>query len=187
MLLRILFSAFLICTISSTAICVNTIPHPVPQKSNFFQRLQEKVIAKKVKKFTEKFFVHKCDIVILKNGDEIDVTVTQISNEKVHYKACDTEGKATDHFDVQEVFMIKYANGERFVFEKNNLIQVVHTEHNTSGGFALGFLLGAVLGLIGIIIIAAAFRGDRKRNALYGALFAFVIMGLILFAFLSTI
>jgi hypothetical protein len=56
-----------------------------------------------------------CDLIIMKNGDEIRAKVIEIGQENIRYNKCDV-GSAVFVSYKKDVFMIRYANGSREVF-----------------------------------------------------------------------
>lgn len=53
----------------------------------------------------------KCDIIMLKNGDEISAKVTEIGTTEIKYKQCSNVDGPTYTLKKQDIFKIKYANG----------------------------------------------------------------------------
>ena len=56
------------------------------------------------------------DIITLKSGDEIKALVQEVGTDDVKYKQYDNAGSPTYTLRKTDIFMIKYANGERVVF-----------------------------------------------------------------------
>lgn len=63
----------------------------------------------------------KCDILILKSGEEIEVKVTEVGEEIIKYKRCDNLDGPIFTKRVTEVFMIKYPNGTKSVFNAESI------------------------------------------------------------------
>ncbi len=65
------------------------------------------------------------DLIILKNGDEIKSKVEEINQENIKYKKFENLTGPLYTLDIYEIFMIKYENGTKDVFNyddpKNNL------------------------------------------------------------------
>lgn len=57
-----------------------------------------------------------CDLLVLRNGDEIEAKVTEISSSEVKYKRCNHLNGPTIIIDKNEVLFVKYSNGEKEVF-----------------------------------------------------------------------
>lgn len=57
------------------------------------------------------------DIITQKNGDEIKAKVTEIGANSVKYKRFGNESGPTYTISKSEIFMIKYENGEKDIFE----------------------------------------------------------------------
>lgn len=58
------------------------------------------------------------DYIILKNGDEIKAKVLEINNTDIDYKKYSNINGPTYHLDKTDIFMIKYASGDKDVFSK---------------------------------------------------------------------
>lgn len=71
----------------------------------------------------EQLDLEECDIIILKNGDEIKAKVTDISSTEIKYKKCDEPNGQTYYYKASEVFMIKYPNGSK---------EIIKSTENTS-------------------------------------------------------
>jgi len=59
-----------------------------------------------------------CDIIILKNGQEIKAKVIEIGQNEVKYKDCFNQSGPTFIKNKSEIFMIKYPNGTSTVIEE---------------------------------------------------------------------
>jgi hypothetical protein len=58
------------------------------------------------------------DVITLKNGDEIKTKVLEVSTNEVKYKKFGSESGPTYTILKSEIFMIKYENGEKDMFDK---------------------------------------------------------------------
>ncbi len=56
------------------------------------------------------------DYIILKNGDEIEAKVLEIKDYEIDYKKHTNPTGPTYHLDKSEIFMIKYASGDKDIF-----------------------------------------------------------------------
>ncbi|MDR0811237.1 MAG: hypothetical protein LBN23_03030 [Paludibacter sp.] len=61
-------------------------------------------------------FLFAQDVIILNNGDEIQALVQEIGSDEVTYQKTDNQSIATYTLKKSEIFMIKYANGSKEVF-----------------------------------------------------------------------
>lgn len=59
-----------------------------------------------------------CDDLVFKDGSEIKVKVVEITASDIKYKKCDMQEGPNYVVKKSEVFMIKYANGNREVFKE---------------------------------------------------------------------
>ncbi|NQV01288.1 MAG: hypothetical protein HQ542_01475 [Bacteroidia bacterium] len=60
------------------------------------------------------------DLIILRNGDELEVHVTEISSGNIKFKKDTTSSEATHSLPTSNVFMIKFNNGVKQIFEPEN-------------------------------------------------------------------
>jgi len=60
-----------------------------------------------------------CDIIILKNGQEIQAKVLEVGQTEIKYKNCDNQSGPTFSKNKSEIFMIKYPNGTSTVMEES--------------------------------------------------------------------
>ncbi|HXH18765.1 MAG TPA: hypothetical protein VNJ07_06740 [Chitinophagales bacterium] len=159
------------------------------KKENFFDRLQAKIalkfypflLKKKLNKAFKPSHPEDCDIIILKNGKEINAKVIEITPDEIKYKRCDYLTGPVVTVTKSEVFMIKYANGEREVFEAEEIkpVQIQPSTTTTSQvtsrqidhPSAKGALIAGILGLFIFPLIAgiiAVVLGNRvSRDASY--------------------
>jgi len=56
------------------------------------------------------------DFIILKNGDEIEAKVLEINKTQIDYKKFSNPTGPTYHLNKSEIFMIKYASGDKDIF-----------------------------------------------------------------------
>ena len=58
------------------------------------------------------------DVIILKSGDEVKSLVQEVGTEYVKYKKFDNQSGPVYNVAISDIFMIKYANGDKDVFTK---------------------------------------------------------------------
>ncbi len=68
------------------------------------------------------------DIIILRNGDEINAKVTEIGIDEIRYKRASNPDGPTIVIAKSDVFMIKYKNGSKDVFEVKKALQAAPAE-----------------------------------------------------------
>ncbi len=56
------------------------------------------------------------DVIVMKNGDELNAVVLEVGTESVKYKKYDNQQGPTYSIDKADVFMIRYENGSKDVF-----------------------------------------------------------------------
>ena len=94
-----------------------------------------------------------CDVIILKNGQEIQAKVLEVGQTEVKFKNCDNQSGPTFSKNKSEIFMIKYPNGTSTVMEesKSNSSKVSETfTDKTNKSFVIAVLLWFFLGILGI-------------------------------------
>jgi len=68
------------------------------------------------------------DVIVLKSGDEIKSLVQEVGTEYVKYKKFDNQTGPVYNVAISEIFMIKYANGSKDVFNEPAKPQETKTE-----------------------------------------------------------
>ncbi len=61
-----------------------------------------------------------CDIITLRNGDEINAKVIEIDQDVVKYKKCENLSGPVYTLSKSEILFIKYSDGQKDVFTQNN-------------------------------------------------------------------
>jgi len=72
------------------------------------------------------------DIIFLKNGDEIQSIVQEIGIEYVKYRKFENQTGPIYNVSLVEIFMIKYENGTKDMFNETAKLQINETQFNTS-------------------------------------------------------
>lgn len=72
------------------------------------------------------------DIIIKKNGDEIKAKVLEVSAIEVKYKRFESQQAATYVLEKSEIFMVKYEDGSKDIFNSDQVTNTVMTA-NSSG------------------------------------------------------
>ncbi len=97
--------------------------------------------------------IEDCDILTLKNGEELKVKVLEIGQSEIKYKKCDNQNGPTISIRKSEVFSIKYPNGSKdIITTANNSSISTDNLINPSGDKSLivTLILWFFLGLLGI-------------------------------------
>jgi len=99
----------------------------------------------------------ECDIIILKNGDEIAAKVLEVGQNEIKYLMCDNIYGPTFTINKNEVFKINFSNGTSTVFKQSNSQNNYNNNNNANTGsnpkdksFLVTVLLWAFLGGLGI-------------------------------------
>ena len=139
----------------------------------------------------------KCDVILLKNGEEISAKVLEITPTEVKYKRCDNLEGPTTTINKSTIFSITYANGSKEVMKTENVSKPNSNENNSGDkkvGLAvaslvlgiIGFVFGG--GLLGLILGAVQLSKIRKQPNIYGGkgmAIAGLILGIISVAYLA--
>ncbi|MDD2634546.1 MAG: TM2 domain-containing protein [Bacteroidales bacterium] len=101
-----------------------------------------------------------CDEIILRNGNDISVKVTEVGTTEVKYRMCDNLSGPLFTKNKSEIFMIKYANGTSTVFNEepanNNIVSQTNnyitppSANSNDRNYLVAILLWVFLGAIGI-------------------------------------
>jgi hypothetical protein len=81
--------------------------------------------------------IYAQDIILKRTGDEIKVTVTEVSTEYVKYKKFEYLTGPVHNISVSEIFMIKYEDDSRDVFEKNQVTGKIQIKHHEAEKISL--------------------------------------------------
>lgn len=93
-----------------------------------------------------------CDILTKKNGEEIQVSIQEIGVSEVKYKKCDNLSGPTYTIAKNEVFSIKYKNGNKEVFtntDSPNTSNILTAGDKKIEGYSLASLIIGGAGLFG--------------------------------------
>lgn len=110
------------------------------------------------------------DNIILKNGNEIAAKITEISSDLIKYKRCDNFDGPIYSIKKDEVFMVKYQNGTKEVFNtptnsnsntssNYNPKQHANTANNTMPKKFNGLAIAAfIVSILGLFVFAVLFE-----------------------------
>ena len=138
---------------------------------------------KKARYHYPKLSAEDCDVILLKNGDEIKAIVTQVMPDEIKYKKCGDAGGTVYTVKKSDVFMINYINGTKDVLQgKTKADKYVKPETEDKGLFGIisfvsliafillidtGTGLGALLFLLAAIILGIiGLQPGRKLKGL---------------------
>jgi hypothetical protein len=124
-----------------------------------------------------------CDVIVLKNGQEISVKVVEVGQTEIKYKMCDNLNGPTFTKNKSEVLKIKYPNGS------TTIIETKKTEQNSLIGFVLSLLiipsmiitipLGLVFSIVSVIFSAIGLMKFKKEPTKWKGK-GFAIAGLVI-------
>ena len=106
-----------------------------------------------------------CDIILLRNGNEIQAKVLEVGLSSVKYKKCDNQEGPLIEIEKNDIFMITYSNGSKDVFKEtldsgqNQTPTKQVVSQPKKHGFAVASL---IFGLLGIPLLAWIFGGIAK-------------------------
>lgn len=177
------------------------------RKPKVYERLALKLLQRKVrhklKKLESKIETYDstdCDLIVLKNGDEIEGKVVEITANKIKYNKCDNSNASIYSLDRSQVFIIKYINGTREVISTPTVSEAINNKPNndssfdmdtpydpsydvdTSGAYLGGFILGLItlpLGLLLGLFIGNEYKRKAYYEGWYAALGIYIIIALI--------
>jgi hypothetical protein len=163
----------------------------------------EIIIEKKSYPLTTK--QNACDIMLLRNGEEIQAKIIEVGINEVKYKKCDNLDGPIYIEAKNKIFKIKYANGSEDVFKLEKQ-EVKPTQSNPSTGYYVNpetgasnnnkkkleiwGLIGFLVSLLGVLVnpvfiflslifsIVSLVRFSRHKNKFWGR--GFAITGLVL-------
>ena len=101
---------------------------PKETKATLYASVQKKhkVESKQISIKPLKLAEDSCgDVITLRDGSDITVKVMEISSKVIKYKRCDNLGGPLIVVNIENVFMIKYANGTKEVFKRDEKKEVV--------------------------------------------------------------
>jgi hypothetical protein len=142
-----------------------------------------------------------CDLIIMKDGQEIKCKVSEIGVNEIKYKKCDNLNGPIYSISKSEVLLIQYANGSKDIIKsneqkqtntsnssdnsktKNHPLAIAALICSTAGIFfyGIGVLLGLIFGAIALKKIKEnpiEFKG--RGMALTGVIIGSIILGLLL-------
>lgn len=93
-----------------------------------------------------------CDLIVLKNGEEIMGKVSEITTTEVKYKKCDNLDGPVISLKKSEVLMVKYPNGAKDIISSggNAMNETTNTiGENKDKSFLITVLLWFFLGILG--------------------------------------
>jgi hypothetical protein len=127
-----------------------------------------------------------CDLIVLRNGDEISALVKELTPTEVKYKRCDMPGGPMISIYRNDILFIRYADGTKEVFKQERVSKqdkaVYYHKSIHPGG-----VLAMVAGLVGLIIfgiplgvlaitmgISSLAKITREGDRLYGRAFGVI-------------
>jgi hypothetical protein len=93
-----------------------------------------------------------CDVITLKNGNEISAKVQEISTNEIKYKKCNQDDSPLISIYKKEVLMVKYSNGEKEIISNSTKDPLSNELNPENGGKSqiVAFILCLLIGALGI-------------------------------------
>lgn len=116
-----------------------------------------------------------CDIITMKNGDEINVKIIEIGTSEIKYKKCDNLDGPIYAVSRNDVFMIKFINGTKEVIssaqnstDTNKSILYSESEKKEINLMALlGFILSFFIPIVGLVISVIGLKQIKANPEKY--------------------
>jgi TM2 domain-containing membrane protein YozV len=101
---------------------------------------------------------NECDLIILRNGNEISAKVLEVGQNEVKYLLCENLNGPTYTKNKSEILKIKYVNGTSTIFEQSNQQNssnsnnplVNNSDNPNDKNLLVAIILWALLGVLGI-------------------------------------
>lgn len=114
----------------------------------------------------------ECDIIVCKNGDEIEAKILEIGIKEIKYKRCDNQEGPTISMLNSSVLMIKYPNGTKDIIKSSVNNEDEEPKLNVFALFSLIFGIlslltvfgGLLFGPIAIFFSEQAFKEMMKES-----------------------
>ncbi len=130
---------------------------------NVYVQPQKHVLIERIPKDT---LTQKCDVILLKNGEEIEAKVTEIGTDEIKYKKCSYQEGPTYSIKKSTVFRVKYSNGSIDLIKhepeaKQNEVQAQNNdskdEYNGPRRMTAGGIVALMLILVGSLLMVFLF------------------------------
>jgi hypothetical protein len=109
------------------------------------------------KKLKTKIVIDSCDLIVCKNGDEIDAKVLEIGLAEIKYKKCDNPNGPTISIKKSEVLMIKYPNGTKDIIKSSASGNSSSKNENDGPKLNPLALTSMILGVLSLLTVISYF------------------------------
>jgi hypothetical protein len=137
-----------------------------------------------------------CDIITMKNGEEIKAKVIEITETQIKYRLCNNNDSPIRSVEKSNVFMVKYANGSKEMFDKEvtksqntevkkdsevkkdeNTDKKIKTYDKKKNWAAIvGFILAFLVPFVGIWFCLIGMKSELHKLATVGWIICLVYM-----------
>lgn len=164
------------------------------RKPKFIEKATLKIASKKMnkklkrlKKRVLRYSADGCELMILGNGDELEVKILGITESEFQYEVCGSHDKKILSVDKSDVFVVKGKNrNTSFVNEAGNpvlhdfFIEIANpssdNDNEFRGTYIVGFIAGIILGLLGALIGLFYKKGPKRNRFFTGWATGFTIL-----------
>jgi hypothetical protein len=166
---------------------------PAKKKRRWFKNWKGDILEKKFNKlFPElQFDSLKCDVIVLKSGEEIEARILEVNTGAIVYELCAQDYGPRRTLLISKVFMVKYKDGYKEVFKSSSQNDSIERQRSgpDKAAFVIGLLLGFMLGLLGVLLAYVIYRKDdySRKKATRGALVGILALVLLYLYLLSIV
>lgn len=116
-------------------------------------------------KFIPQLKLADCDVITLKNGEEIEALIVKISDTEIEYKKCNNKEGPSYIVKSSDVLLIKLKNGENYIPKESSNTNTTSTNTSKSGDdspvvniLSIAFaVLGFILTILGWVLPGSFF------------------------------
>jgi hypothetical protein len=135
----------------------------------------------------------ECDIIYLADRTAVQATVLEVNIGATIYKLCGGEDEPKRTLLNQKNLRIEYADGSEENFDNHLSKDWVKREQQSEqkvgrkGIWFIGFIVGALLGILGILIAYAIYTDEpiARKKAISGSIIGFLVILILAFYIIS--
>lgn len=144
---------------------------------------------KRLKKKINKYSSDKCDLLVFKNGDELEIKIEEINETSIKYRKCVNLDGPIYSTEKSKIFMIKYGNGTKEMItsaeEEEEEVALSEADKPHLDSWLLGLFAGLLLGIFGLLFVFAFPKGPKRKGFKGGWGSGFLLLIILYFALLS--
>ena len=119
----------------------------------------------------------ECDVITLKNGDEINARISGISKKEIKFKKCEEVNGLTYTLRKSEVFMIKFRDGTKTIFSTDTSAEAKNKPGEKEDSGVFGIL--SFVSMLAAILIFSIFVGHSAAGTIIFSLVILVPLAII--------